>query len=165
MPAKQVTLELASFLDSDQARILEGPTQDQVKRIAQIFLEVCYDGIGKAPHLLDGQDMHAAIGHLMPERFGLRDPVAEHVPLVMRAFLHHLETTRTVTQAFEIRRGLEETLLEFLETVRTGRNAHMHGHHASPQKPFVHNADKTGRNDPCFCGSGKKFKKCHGKGA
>lgn len=25
-------------------------------------------------------------------------------------------------------------------------------------------AVKLGRNDPCFCGSGKKFKKCHGKG-
>jgi uncharacterized protein YecA (UPF0149 family) len=22
----------------------------------------------------------------------------------------------------------------------------------------------TGRNDPCFCGSGKKYKKCHGAG-
>lgn len=24
--------------------------------------------------------------------------------------------------------------------------------------------DKPGRNDPCFCGSGKKYKKCHGAG-
>ncbi|MDN3508378.1 MAG: SEC-C metal-binding domain-containing protein [Simkaniaceae bacterium] len=23
--------------------------------------------------------------------------------------------------------------------------------------------EKVGRNDPCPCGSGKKFKKCHGK--
>ena len=23
---------------------------------------------------------------------------------------------------------------------------------------------KIGRNDPCYCGSGKKFKKCHGGG-
>jgi uncharacterized protein YecA (UPF0149 family) len=23
-------------------------------------------------------------------------------------------------------------------------------------------ADLPGRNDPCLCGSGKKFKKCHG---
>jgi preprotein translocase subunit SecA len=23
-------------------------------------------------------------------------------------------------------------------------------------------AEKTGRNDPCWCGSGKKFKHCHG---
>jgi preprotein translocase subunit SecA len=22
--------------------------------------------------------------------------------------------------------------------------------------------DKIGRNDPCWCGSGKKYKKCHG---
>ncbi|HEX4857852.1 MAG TPA: SEC-C metal-binding domain-containing protein [Usitatibacteraceae bacterium] len=22
---------------------------------------------------------------------------------------------------------------------------------------------KIGRNDPCWCGSGKKFKHCHGK--
>jgi uncharacterized protein YecA (UPF0149 family) len=24
-------------------------------------------------------------------------------------------------------------------------------------------SDKVGRNDPCPCGSGKKYKKCHGK--
>jgi preprotein translocase subunit SecA len=23
-------------------------------------------------------------------------------------------------------------------------------------------APKLGRNDPCYCGSGKKFKRCHG---
>ena len=33
------------------------------------------------------------------------------------------------------------------------------------QDPFVHGASKLGRNDPCSCGSGKKFKKCHGKDA
>ncbi|MEK7062341.1 MAG: SEC-C metal-binding domain-containing protein, partial [Patescibacteria group bacterium] len=25
------------------------------------------------------------------------------------------------------------------------------------------NLKKVGRNDPCHCGSGKKYKKCHGK--
>ena len=28
---------------------------------------------------------------------------------------------------------------------------------------FVREAPKVGRNDPCPCGSGKKFKQCHGK--
>ena len=33
-----------------------------------------------------------------------------------------------------------------------------------PQKPIVKSEqDRIGRNDPCFCGSGKKFKNCHGK--
>ena len=28
-------------------------------------------------------------------------------------------------------------------------------------EPFRHPAPKIGRNDPCWCGSGKKYKKCH----
>ena len=27
----------------------------------------------------------------------------------------------------------------------------------------IRNENKVGRNDPCPCGSGKKYKKCHGK--
>ncbi|NCS74817.1 MAG: preprotein translocase subunit SecA [Gallionellaceae bacterium CG_4_9_14_0_8_um_filter_60_335] len=30
-------------------------------------------------------------------------------------------------------------------------------------KPFVRGGEKIGRNDPCPCGSGKKYKQCHGK--
>lgn len=32
-----------------------------------------------------------------------------------------------------------------------------------PASQVKHTADKVGRNDPCPCGSGKKYKKCHGK--
>ncbi len=34
---------------------------------------------------------------------------------------------------------------------------------ADADQPFVRNGKKVGRNDPCPCGSGKKFKQCHGK--
>ena len=32
----------------------------------------------------------------------------------------------------------------------------------APQQPMVRDAPKVGRNDPCPCGSGKKYKQCHG---
>ena len=32
-----------------------------------------------------------------------------------------------------------------------------------PAQPFVRAGQKVGRNDPCPCGSGKKYKQCHGK--
>lgn len=35
-----------------------------------------------------------------------------------------------------------------------------HGHN---HIPFVRNSPKVGRNEPCPCGSGKKYKQCHGK--
>ena len=33
---------------------------------------------------------------------------------------------------------------------------------AGPQQPFVRPERKIGRNEPCPCGSGKKYKQCHG---
>ncbi|QXP90988.1 preprotein translocase subunit SecA [Methylococcus capsulatus] len=30
-------------------------------------------------------------------------------------------------------------------------------------RPFVRSGEKIGRNDPCPCGSGKKYKQCHGR--
>ncbi len=34
---------------------------------------------------------------------------------------------------------------------------------ATPPGPVFREAEKIGRNDPCPCGSGKKYKQCHGK--
>ena len=36
---------------------------------------------------------------------------------------------------------------------------------AAPTPVRASEHEKLGRNDPCWCGSGKKFKKCHGAGA
>jgi preprotein translocase subunit SecA len=33
----------------------------------------------------------------------------------------------------------------------------------SQQQPAKRDVDRVGRNDPCPCGSGKKYKRCHGK--
>ena len=34
-----------------------------------------------------------------------------------------------------------------------------------PQQTVVRKTKKVGRNDPCPCGSGKKYKHCHGRNA
>ena len=52
----------------------------------------------------------------------------------------------------------------------TKREEHVHGPdcdhaHAPPAEPVRRAQPKIGRNDPCHCGSGKKFKKCHGASA
>ena len=37
------------------------------------------------------------------------------------------------------------------------------GAESATKEPFVREEPKLGRNDPCWCGSGKKYKHCHGK--
>jgi uncharacterized protein YecA (UPF0149 family) len=40
-----------------------------------------------------------------------------------------------------------------------------HQHDHVPAEPFRRAEPKLGRNDPCYCGSGRKYKKCHGAAA
>lgn len=35
---------------------------------------------------------------------------------------------------------------------------------SAARTPIKNNQPKVGRNDPCPCGSGKKYKNCHGRG-
>ncbi|HYC56751.1 MAG TPA: YchJ family protein [Candidatus Binatia bacterium] len=71
----------------------------------------------------------------------------------------------------------EEGLVEFIARYRD-RKGEMHSHHecsqfvrvdgkwlfrdgaAPEQAPMRRDSPKVGRNDPCPCGSGRKFKKC-----
>ncbi|NNJ97124.1 MAG: preprotein translocase subunit SecA [Gammaproteobacteria bacterium] len=49
------------------------------------------------------------------------------------------------------------------ESAETGRSNADESAAAAPQQPYVRGERKLGRNEPCWCGSGKKFKHCHGK--
>jgi preprotein translocase subunit SecA len=48
---------------------------------------------------------------------------------------------------------------------RQPRNLHTNKDDEEPAKPAQRAEPKVGRNDLCPCGSGKKFKKCHGAAA
>jgi uncharacterized protein YchJ len=39
---------------------------------------------------------------------------------------------------------------------------HDHHEHGPALETYRRDTPKLGRNDPCFCGSGRKYKKCHG---
>jgi len=42
---------------------------------------------------------------------------------------------------------------------------HDHHDHGPLAETYRRETPKVGRNDPCSCGSGKKYKKCHGANA
>jgi preprotein translocase subunit SecA len=63
--------------------------------------------------------------------------------------------------------GVGETLQQYAAAApQEAQAAHAEGGEApAVTKPIVNQAPKVGRNDPCPCGSGKKYKKCCGKNA
>lgn len=88
----------------------------------------------------------------------LEESIAGHVATL----LPHVETGAFSREAEEARRMRER--IRLIAGGGGSSNAT-----AAVQTPVVSDAPKNadgqkiGRNDPCFCGSGKKYKKCHGK--
>ncbi|MFN0204934.1 MAG: SEC-C metal-binding domain-containing protein [Planctomycetota bacterium] len=162
MSIREITLDTAAFLESSHARV-EGASSSDVQAVIERFLACVYDGLGKAPRLLDGDDLHGILGHLLPAQFAKKDPLAKWVGPALRKYFDFLEERAILSQSYEIRRSLEESLSLFSSIVEKGMK-HSHGHGGGETiKPFVNKADKVGRNDPCPCGSGKKFKQCCAK--
>ena len=70
---------------------------------------------------------------------------------------------------------IKSDALERLFRIQVVREAPLETERRRPQRLIMNRGEgdeakkpakaenKTGRNDPCPCGSGKKFKKCHGK--
>ena len=63
-------------------------------------------------------------------------------------------------------RALENTVCDYFVICNGNSNTQVNAIVNSLQKVVSkeknEQGEKIGRNDPCFCGSGKKYKKCHG---
>jgi len=68
-----------------------------------------------------------------------------------------IDEERQVTQELNFEHAEADNILEESPTIDVIENED------SADEPFVREDKKVGRNEPCPCGSGKKYKQCHGK--
>jgi hypothetical protein len=154
----------ALFVDSPESRALEAVPAD-ARRVVARRLYAALAETGKPLDKLGSSEVHGWLLHAVPDQFKPRDPLLPHVLPVLKALLDFSE--RTAGRKLDAMRASSEELFPDLEEVLVTGHAHHHGDHDehAPEVPFVREQPKVGRNDPCTCGSGKKFKKCHGANA
>jgi preprotein translocase subunit SecA len=100
--------------------------------------------------------------------YGQRDPLQEYKKESFELFEMMRERVENdiIQKLFRYEPVTEEQMLE--QRVRQQRSAPRIELSAPPKvegqrpQPAVNREAKVGRNDPCPCGSGKKYKKCHG---
>ncbi len=115
-------------------------------------------------HLLAMDHLKEGIGL---RGYGQKDPLIEYKKEGFDMFeemkLRIVETT--VENLFRVRaaKGQEEELERRQKRQLSQLNFIGAGDAAAAAPAPVHSEKKTGRNEPCPCGSGKKYKKCHGK--
>ncbi len=98
----------------------------------------------------------------------LSDVNKNTVQRLYRTRLHGMESAPTLQDkrpAAPVRIQHDEAVgMGFAGAPDNGQDGRQQQAAARPGKPQpVHVAEKVGRNEPCPCGSGKKYKKCHGR--
>jgi len=131
-------------------------------------------------HLLSIDHLKQGIGLV---GYGQKDPLVEYKKQSFDMFQDMLDridtnTTRALFNLEIVVKDEQEEIerLERLERQRARKQAagmaftgamataEVAGAEAAKHTPFKREHAKVKPNDPCYCGSGKKFKKCHGSG-
>jgi hypothetical protein len=152
-----------AFLESPEAAALADVPADARVEVAR-RLAAALEDVGAPLEKLGATDVHGWLLHALPEQFRARDPLAKHVAPMVRALVAFTERTHG-RELKAVRAACAEMLPELEEALVHGHAHHHHHDHddddAQPET-YVRETPKVGRNEPCPCGSGKKFKKCHG---
>ena len=120
--------------------------EEEMRKLEKMLLlrvidELWVDHLDQMEHLRDSVRLRA---------YGQRDPLIEYKIEGQKLF-NQLQST--------VGAQVSELILKvnFTQAPQQNRSD------MSNMTDKTHSGSKLGRNDPCYCGSGKKFKKCHGK--
>jgi len=126
-----------------------------------VYLQVI-DNLWKE-HLLGMDHLKEGIGL---RGYGQRDPLQEYKKEGYDMFLELVENMKkeTVEKLYMVQLAREEMMVP-TPAFRPQQFILSRGKEAEPSKPqtVVREGKKVGRNEPCPCGSGKKYKKCCGR--
>ncbi len=127
-------------------------------------------------HLREMDDLKEGIGL---RAYGQKDPLVEYKTEAFKLFVELLTQVRDEIVSFafkffpqtadEVQEKKKRPVGRITEMKQSTTNIGLSGNgsdgsdqQAGKPQP-VHVGEKVGRNDPCPCGSGKKYKHCHGK--
>ncbi|THB69038.1 MAG: preprotein translocase subunit SecA [Desulfovibrio sp.] len=145
--------------------ILKGDAEKHYMEIVRYFMLEALDRNWK-DHLLQMDQLREGIGL---RGYGQRDPKQEYKREGFRIFQEMLYTTKENAMKHLCRLKVQKDRAETQEFKHKEQPANLNyaagrGQAGKKKAPVKRAEPKVGRNDPCPCGSGKKFKKCCGAG-
>src|SRR5262249_12001951 len=135
-----------------------------LRQLEKIIMLQTIDGLWK-DHLLNMDHLKEGIGL---RGYGQKNPLQEYQKEGFEMFeemIHRIQED-VVQKLFTVEIARESAVQEMQVQQRPQRMVLSHGAADQPAAaPATAKRDvmKAGRNDPCPCGSGKKYKRCHGK--
>ena len=130
------------------------------RNIERIIMLQTMDNLWK-DHLLSMDHLKEGIGL---RSYAQQDPLIIYKKEAFEMFQEMVARIREQTISILFRIQIAEP--EAARELSTPKEQEMNFSHSDPgvkKAPVVRKTEKVGRNDPCPCGSGKKYKKCCGR--
>jgi preprotein translocase subunit SecA len=145
-----IDLWVSDFLDRPAAREVAARAGPAAPDVLATFLEACCHG-GRAPADVEPEDAsHAFLDHV--SRLALDPGPRSALPDLVAAFLADLEDQGRLSGGRAMAARVRAAEPAFRDRA------------AGKAPDLTRRAEKIGRNDPCPCGSGRKYKQCHLRG-
>ena len=164
-PAAEVAAELRDVIAEKAVALYKeraATDEDRMRRFERAVLLHNMD-----ERWLDHIDaMDALKDSVMLQAYAQKDPLKEYKIIGSSMFADLINEIRQSTVREVLTRKLPEVVVitpSELRNLQMGRAGASAGN-AKPLTPAQRRAEKVGPNDPCPCGSGKKYKKCCGAG-
>ena len=139
----------------------EGIEVDFMRHVEKVIMLQVLDGLWK-DHLLGMDHMKEGIGL---RGYAQKNPLTEYKKEGFDLFGAMMARIKeeTTEYLFKVQINQEVDMSDEL-TNKPAKVVEHRGSSETSEKPVTVRRDeeKVGRNDPCPCGSGKKYKKCHG---
>jgi preprotein translocase subunit SecA len=155
---------LAGMLAEEAVRVYEGREAligaENYRRLEHVVMLQTIDNLWK-DHLLSMDHLKEGIGL---RGYAQQNPLLVYKKEGFEMFQNLMDRVEEETLAilFRIQIAAPERL-ETLQRPREQRLTFSGGGEPARKPPAQRSPDKVGRNSPCPCGSGKKFKKCCGR--
>ena len=136
-------------------------TTEVMRQLEQMIYLGSIDQLWK-DHLLNMDHLKEGVGL---RGYGQKDPLVEYKKEGFTLFklMDDQVKTDVITKLYRVQVQREEQLQELQPKEQKMNFFHGAEPGVSVREPAKREEGRVGRNDPCPCGSGKKYKKCHGK--
>lgn len=156
------------FLDSGHFRGKTKIYKDTAEYVAKSLLDYLFFEQHKELREINKDHVETFMLDFAPRKMSFATAAAKQVPEIMETFLTFLESGGDINNGMELAAMIKSKSRAFSKlmprekTIRKKTTVKKSTSQKNPAKKKIPEV-KVGRNDPCSCGSGKKYKKCCGK--
>jgi len=139
----------------------QGIDPNMMRQLEKMIMLQVVDNLWK-DHLLGMDHLKDGVGL---RGYAQKNPLTEYKKEGFEMFSKMMHQIREGVTEYLFKVQIEEGSEFSAEQNQSKKMVEHRGASSEESKPLTVRRDdkKVGRNDPCHCGSGKKFKKCHGK--